>query len=303
MMRRHAMASELATRTGPLHIAAPRRRWRRWLLNGMLYAGLLVVALLCLMPFYFMLSGSLMDRGEMFRIPPRFWPKRLIFENYQAIFQQFPFLTYLRNSIIVSVAQTLGVLFFCSLAGYVFAKRRFPGRDVLFLFVLATSMMPNGQTTIIPFYLLMVKLGWIDTFWPLIVPWWAPPLSIFLMRQYIAAGIPDELIDAATVDGSGLFGTYWRIVLPLSVPGLVVIGVIQFIAIWNDFLYGLLVLKSDEMRTVTVALTELSRRTQANTLYGPLFAGIVLATLPTIILFFVFQRRLTQGLLSGAIRG
>jgi ABC-type glycerol-3-phosphate transport system permease component len=203
----------------------------------------------------------------------------------------------------VSVAQTLGVLFFCSLAGYVFAKRRFPGRDVLFLFVLATSMMPNGQTTIIPFYLLMVKLGWIDTFWPLIVPWWAPPLSIFLMRQYIAAGIPDELIDAATVDGSGLFGTYWRIVLPLSVPGLVVIGVIQFIAIWNDFLYGLLVLKSDEMRTVTVALTELSRRTQANTLYGPLFAGIVLATLPTIILFFVFQRRLTQGLLSGAIRG
>jgi len=286
-----------------LHVTTPRRRWRRWLLNAVLYAGLVIVAVFCLMPFYFMLSGSLMDRGEMFRIPPRFWPEKLIFENYRAIFQQFSFLTYLRNSIIVSVAQTLGVLFFCSLAGYVFAKRRFPGRNALFIFVLATSMMPNGQTTIIPFYLLMVKFNWIDTFWPLIVPWWAPPLSIFLMRQYIAAGIPDDLIDAATVDGSGLFGTYWRIVLPLSVPGLVVIGVIQFIAIWNDFLYGLLVLKSEEMRTVTVALTELSRRTQASTLYGPLFAGIVMATLPTIILFFIFQRRLTQGILSGAIRG
>ena len=286
-----------------LHVTTPRRRWRRWLLNAVLYAGLVIVAVFCLMPFYFMLSGSLMDRGEMFRIPPRFWPEKLIFENYRAIFQQFSFLTYLRNSIIVSVAQTLGVLFFCSLAGYVFAKRRFPGRNALFIFVLATSMMPNGQTTIIPFYLLMVKFNWIDTFWPLIVPWWAPPLSIFLMRQYIAAGIPDDLIDAATVDGSGLFGTYWRIVLPLSVPGLVVIGVIQFSAIWNDFLYGLLVLKSEEMRTVTVALTELSRRTQASTLYGPLFAGIVMATLPTIILFFIFQRRLTQGILSGAIRG
>jgi ABC-type glycerol-3-phosphate transport system permease component len=212
-------------------------------------------------------------------------------------------LTYLRNSLIVSVAQTVGVLFFCSLAGYVFAKRRFPGRNWLFLFVLATSVMPNGQTTIIPFYLLMVKFHWVDTFWPLIVPWWAPPLSIFLMRQYIASGIPDDLIDAARIDGSGLFGTYWRIVLPLSVPGLVVIGVMQFISIWNEFLYGLLVLKSDEMRTVTVALTELSRRTQANTLYGPLFAGIVLATIPTIAIFFIFQRRLTQGLLSGSIRG
>ncbi|MGH2558699.1 MAG: carbohydrate ABC transporter permease [Thermomicrobiales bacterium] len=282
----------------------PRRAvWQRRLLQGVLYLFLIVVALFCLMPFYFMLSGSLMNQGEMFKIPPRFWPEELIFENYREIFRRFPFLTYLRNSIIVSVAQTGGVLFFCSLAGYVFAKRRFPGRNWLFFLVLATSVLPNGQTTIIPFYLLMVKFGWINTFWPLIIPWWAPPLSIFLMRQYIASGIPDDLIDAATLDGTGLFGTYWRIVLPLVVPGLVVIGVMQFIAIWNDFLYGLLVLKSDEMRTVTVALTELSRRSQAATLYGPLFAGIVLATIPTIAIFFIFQRRLTQGILSGSIRG
>jgi len=283
--------------------AGQRAIWQRRLLNLLLYAFLIIVALICLMPFYFMLSGSLMDRGEMFKIPPRFWPEEPIFDNYRELFRRFPFLTYLRNSLIVASAQTIGVLFFCSLAGYVFAKRRFPGRNGLFLFVLATSVMPNGQTTIIPFYLLMVKFGWIDTFWPLIVPWWAPPLSIFLMRQYISAGVPDDLIDAARIDGSGLFGTYWRIVLPLCVPGLVVIGVMQFIAIWNDFLYGLLVLKSDEMRTVTVALTELSRRTQANTLYGPLFAGIVLATIPTIVIFFIFQRRLTAGILSGSIRG
>lgn len=295
-----AITQPIATNT----IKLPHRAvWQRRLLQGVLYLFLIVVALFCLMPFYFMFSGSLMNQGEMFKIPPRFWPEELIFENYREIFRRFPFLTYLRNSIIVSVAQTVGVLFFCSLAGYIFAKRRFPGRNWLFFLVLATSVLPNGQTTIIPFYLLMVKFGWINTFWPLIVPWWAPPLSIFLMRQYIASGIPDDLIDAATLDGTGLFGTYWRIVLPLVVPGLVVIGVMQFIAIWNDFLYGLLVLKSDEMRTVTVALTELSRRSQAATLYGPLFAGIVLATIPTIAIFFIFQRRLTQGILSGSIRG
>src|SRR5215217_427851 len=253
-------ATASSERFGPISTTSGRRAvWSRRLMSGLLYAFLVAVGVLCLMPFYFMLSGSLMDRGEMFKIPPHFWPDKLIFENYRELFRRFPFLTYLRNSLIVSVAQTVGVLFFCSLAGFVFAKRRFPGRNGLFLFVLATSVMPNGQTTIIPFYLLMVKLHWV--------------------------------------------GTYWRIVLPLSVPGLVVIGVMQFIAIWNDFLYGLLVLKSDEMRTVTVALTELARRTQANTLYGPLFAGIVLATLPTIAIFFIFQRRLTQGILSGSIRG
>ena len=276
---------------------------RRWLDRALLYCVLAVTAFLCVVPFFFMLSGSLMAPGEIFSLTPHFWPDKLVWENYRDLFQRFAFLLYLRNSVVISVAQTMGVLFFCSLAGFVFAKRRFPGRDWLFVCVLVAAILPNGQTTIIPFYLLMVQFDWINTFWPLIIPWWAPPLSIFLMRQYIAAGIPDDLIDAATIDGSGLFGTYWRIVVPLSAPGLVVIGILQFVAVWNDFLYGLLVLKRDDLRTVTVALTELSRRTQQATLYGPLFAGIVLATLPTILIFIVFQRRLTQGILSGAIRG
>lgn len=287
--------------------AAPTRsRWpaiRARFGSVLLHLFLILAGLLCLAPFYFLISGALMAEGEMFDIPPRLWPATPIWENFRVIFDDYNFLTYLRNSVIISVAQTAGVLFFCSLAGFVFAKRRFPGRDTLFILVLITSAMPSGQTTIIPFYLLMVKFHWIDTFWPLIIPWWAPPLSIFLMRQYISSGVPDELIDASRLDGTGLFGTYRRIVLPLSVPGLVVIGVMQFIAVWNDFLYGLLVLKSDNMRTVTVAITELSRRTQAATIYGPLFAGIVVATIPTIALFFIFQRRLTAGLLSGSIRG
>ena len=238
----------------------------------LVYLLLIVMSIVMIAPFYFLLAGSLMDRGEMFKIPPHLWPATPIWDNFKTIFTDYNFDTYLRNSVIVSIAQTAGVLFFASLAGFIFAKRHFPGRDALFIFVLITAAMPSGQTTIIPFYLLMVKFHWIDTFWPLIIPWWAPPLSIFLMRQYIANGIPDDLIDASRLEGTGLFGTYWRIVLPLSVPGLVVIGIMQFVSIWNDFLYSLLVLKSENMRTATLAIAELSQRTQAATLYGPLFA-------------------------------
>ncbi|TXG83586.1 MAG: carbohydrate ABC transporter permease [Thermomicrobiales bacterium] len=278
------------------------RIWR-FLQRALAYVVLIVVSIVMIAPFSFLVAGSLMDRGEMFKIPPRLWPSEPIWDNYRTIFTDYAFATYLRNSVIVSLAQTAGVLFFASLAGFIFAKRHFPGRDWLFIFVLITAAMPSGQTTIIPFYLLMVKLHWINTFWPLIIPWWAPPLSIFLMRQYIANGIPDDLIDASRLDGSGLFGTYLRVVLPLSVPGLVVIGIMQFVAIWNDFLYSLLVLKSENMRTATLAIAELSTRTQAATLYGPLFAGIVVVTVPPVVLYFIFQRRLTSGLLSGSIRG
>lgn len=303
----------MATRADRVDVTAAARefgparsvpqRAGRMLVRAATYLVVLAVSVLMIAPFYFLLAGSLMDRGEMFKIPPHLWPSTPIWDNFRRIFTDYNFATYLRNSIIVSLAQTAGVLFFCSLAGFIFAKRRFPGRNWLFVFVLITAAMPSGQTTIIPFYLLMVRFGWIDTFWPLIIPWWAPPLSIFLMRQYIANGIPDELIDASRLDGTGLFGTYLRIVVPLSVPGLVVIGIMQFVAIWNDFLYSLLVLKSEHMRTATLAIAELSTRTQAATLYGPLFAGIVVVTVPPILLFFIFQRRLTSGLLSGSIRG
>jgi len=262
-----------------------------------------VLSIIALAPFFFMVSGSLMVQGEIFSITPHFIPQQFYWQNYVQLFERLPFLTYLKNSAVLSIINTLGVLFFSSLIGYVFAKRRFPGRDALFVFVLVTSTLPGGVTIIIPWYLLMVKLGWVNTFLPLIIPWLAPALNIFLMRQYIRAGVPDELLDAATIDGCGMFGLYWRIVLPLVRPGLAVIGILQFITVWNDFLFSLLILQKDQVRTATVALTLLATRNEQATPYGPLFAGIVLATLPTIVLFFIFQRRLTQGILSGALRG
>lgn len=276
---------------------------RRIGLRILLYALLIVLSIIALAPFFFMVSGSLMVQGEIFSITPHFIPQQFYWQNYVQLFERLPFLTYMKNSAVLSITNTLGVLFFSSLIGYVFAKRHFPGRDALFVFVLITSTLPGGVTIIIPWYLLMVKLGWVNTFLPLIIPWLAPALNIFLMRQYIRAGVPDELLDAATIDGCGMFGLYWRIVLPLVRPGLVVIGILQFITVWNDFLFSLLILQKDQVRTATVALTLLATRNEQATPYGPLFAGIVLATLPTLIIFFIFQRRLTQGILSGALRG
>lgn len=272
-------------------------------LRILLYAILIVLCVIALAPFFFTFSGSLMAPGEIFSLSPHFVPQQLFWKNYSDLFQRFPFLTYMRNSAVISITNTLGVLFFSSLLGYVFAKRHFPGRDALFVFVLITATLPGGVTIIIPWYLLMVKLGWVNTFLPLIVPWLAPALNIFLMRQYIHAGVPDELLDAATMDGCGMFGLYWRIVLPLVRPGLVVIGILQFITVWNDFLFSLLILQKDQVRTATVALTLLATRNEQATPYGPLFAGIALATLPTIVIFFIFQRVLTRGILSGAVRG
>jgi ABC-type glycerol-3-phosphate transport system permease component len=269
----------------------------------LLYLGLILLCIMALAPFFFAISGSLMAQGEIFSITPHFFPQQLNWQNYVQLFERLPFLTYMRNSAFLSITNTLGVVFFSSLIGYVFAKRHFPGRDALFVMVLITSTLPGGVTIIIPWYLLMVKLGWVNTFLPLIVPWLAPALNIFLMRQYIRAGVPDELLDAATIDGCGMFSLYWRIVIPLVKPGLVVIGILQFITVWNDFLFSLLILQKDQVRTATVALTLLATRNEQATQYGPLFAGIVLATLPTVLLFFIFQRVLTQGILSGALRG
>ena len=269
----------------------------------LLYILLIVLSIIALAPFFFAVSGSLMVQGEIFSITPHFIPQQFYWQNYVQLFERLPFLTYLKNSAFLSITNTLGVVFFSSLIGYVFAKRRFPGRDALFVFVLITSTLPGGVTIIIPWYLLMVRLGWVNTFLPLIIPWLAPALNIFLMRQYIRAGVPDELLDAATIDGCGMFSIYWRIVLPLVRPGLVVIGILQFITVWNDFLFSLLILQKDQVRTATVALTLLATRNEQATQYGPLFAGIVLATLPTVLLFFIFQRVLTQGILSGALRG
>jgi len=277
-------------------------RWLRSLSRAPLYVFMTILAAGFLFPFYTMVVGSFMDRADLFSLTPNLWPRQLIVINYFELFEAMPFHRYIFNSLMVASIQTLGVLFFCSLSGFTFAKRRFPGRNVLLTFILATMMIPH-QATLIPWYLLMSKLGWLNTFLPLWVPWWSTAFGIFLMRQYIGALIPDELMDAATVDGCSLFGVYWRVVLPINVPGLTVLGILNFINAWNDFLYSLLVFTGELTRTAPLALALFLGSQTNSPRYNLMFAGSVLATLPLVIVFFTFQRRLMEGVMAGAIKG
>lgn len=281
---------------------AASRPSARLLARGLLYLFLVCVGLVFLFPFYTLFVGSFMHLNEVFSFTPNLWPTNPTMDNYRALFRQFPYVRYLFNSFALAVGQTAGVLFFCSLAGFTFAKRRFPGRDGLFVAVLLSMMIP-GQSTLIPWYLLMARLHWLNTFLPLWLPWWAPAFGVFLMRQFIVASVPDELIEAATTDGCSLFGLYWRVVVPIIVPAITILGVLNFINAWNDFLYSLLVFSSESMRTAPLALALFLGSSTTTPQYTWLFAGSVLATVPLIVIFFVFQRRLMEGIMSGAIKG
>lgn len=282
--------------------ASANERIARILTQVALYGFMAVMAVIFMFPFYTMLVGSFMDRADLFSLTPNLWPREFTSKNYVDLFEAMPFHRYIFNSFMLAVGQTIGVLFFCSLAGFTFAKRRFPGRDVLFTFLLTTMMIPH-QSTLIPWYLLMSKLGWLNTFLPLWIPWWSPAFGIFLMRQYMVSSVPDELMDAATMDGCTLFGTFWRVVLPISVPGLTVLGILTFISAWNDFLYSLLVFTGEATRTAPLALALFLYSQTNSPRYDLMFAGSVLATLPLIVVFFIFQRRLMEGIMSGAVKG
>lgn len=291
-------------------IATPRRSmpWThyagRLLLRALLYAVLILFAGIFIFPFYDMFIGSFMSDTALFSRDPQFWPKDgFDTRAYIQLFNELGFGRPLFNSFYLATVRTLGVLFFCSLAGFAFAKRRFPGRDALFFIMIGTMMLP-GQITIIPWYLLMVqKLGWADTYWPFWFPHWANAFGIFWMRQFIASTIPDEMLEAAAIDGASVFGSFIRIVLPLIVPGMAVLAILDFVQGFNDFLGPLLILSDPRMITAPLALANFKGTTIIAPRYSLMFAGSTLATIPLLIIFFAFQRQLISGIMSGAVKG
>ncbi len=274
------------------------------------YGFLMALTLLFMFPFYTMLVASFMERTALNSVTPNLWPSPFTLENYKALFTgeigdstiDSSYLRAMLNSFLLAAGQTVPALFFTTLVGFVFAKRHFPGRNILFVFVLLTMMLPY-QSTIVPFFLLMSRLNWIDTFLPLWIPWWAPAFGIFLMRQFISATIPDELMDAAAIDGTSLFGTYWRIVLPLSTPMLAVFGILNFMSAWNDYIYSNIVIFSPEMRTLPLLLALYQGTSLRAPEYGIMAAGSVLAVIPLVLVFLFFQRQLIGGIMSGALKG
>ena len=270
------------------------------------YSLLIVGAVIFTAPFAWMVTASVQDVGDMFRWPPQWIPRSPTFDNFTNFFKQERIGRYFFNSAFVAISVTLLQLVFCSMAAYAFAKRRFPGRDALFLLVLGTLMIP-GQVTLIPNYVILQHIplfggndifgqggiGWLDSYWGLILPQGASAFGIFLLRQYMKT-IPDELLDAARVDGASEFRIYGQIVMPLCRPALAAMAIFTFTYHWDDFYWPLIIITSEELRTLPLGLALFVVRNR--TVWDLLMAGSVVATLPVLAVFLAFQRYFIRGI-------
>ncbi len=264
------------------------------------YASIIALSALMIFPFVWMLSSSFKPFSEIFA-GNTFLPEHPTLDNYRSLFEQNNAILKLWNSFYIAFFATGISVFLCALGGYAFAKFRFPGRALLFGSMLASMALPFAVVMVPLFVMMRNVFHWIDTPWPLIIPGAANAFGIFFMRQYMLS-VPDEMLDAARVDGAGEFRIFWRIVLPTAVPGLVSLGIIFFMSSWNNFLWPLAILHSDSMQTVPVMLNSL-QGPPGRTAFDVLMAGSVVSVLPMLLVFLLLQRRLVAGITSGAIKG
>lgn len=259
------------------------------------YMILIVGCLVTLAPFLWMISTSLKPSSEIIRMPPTLLPDAPTLKNYLTIFNdpKVPLGRFYANSITVSSAVVLMTLFTSSLAGFIFAKYQFQGRNFIFSLLLGTMMIPF-QVTMIPLYLLLVRLGLTNSLWGLIVPGLTSAFGIFLMAQFIES-IPSELIDAARIDGSSEFDIYARIIMPQMGPALATLGIFQFMTTWNDYLWPLIVITTTEKRTLPVMLTWYTSSHGASR-HDLTMAASVLVILPILVVYLAFQRWIVQGI-------
>ena len=262
--------------------------------------GLLIgLAILSLAPLLWMLSVSLMQPGEASTFPPPLLPATPTLDNYHELFARAGMGRYLFNSLVIASATTLLSLLFNVMAGYAFAKLQFAGREKIFTALLAALVIP-GQVAMMPLFLMLKQIGLVNTYGGAIVPGMAGIFGIFLVRQY-ARTIPDELLEAARIDGAGEFRIFWQIVMPALKPILVTLAIFSFLGSWNDFMWPLIVLSNDQLHTLPVALASLSREhVQDNEL---MMAGSVVTVLPVLLLFLSLQRYYLQGLMLGSVKG
>ena len=263
------------------------------------YLFVLTGALIMLAPFYFMFVFATHSRTEIFSMPPPLWCGSALLDNMSILTEKIPFWKNLGWSLYVAIASTVLTLLFCSMAGYAFALMDFKYKNFLFAWVLGTMLIPSFMN-MIPTFMVMDLLGWIDEHRALYLPGAAGAFGIFLMRQFASTAIPKELIEAARMDGCGEFSIYWRIVLPLLKPALGTLGLVTFIGSWNNFIGPLIVMRSADNYTLPLALRSL--QSPVNTEWGALMTGSAIATIPLMILFAISSRQLIAGLTAGAVK-
>ncbi len=267
-------------------------------LNVLVAIGGVLVA----MPLIWMISSSFKPLDEIYAYPPTLIPEEFTTKNYTRLVTDWPFFSWYGNSLIIAVIGTLTVLFFTSLAGYAFAKYRFRGSKILFVLLLASTMIPF-QLILVPLFILMSKLGWANSYLALIIPFMAPALGIFLMRQFMMS-IPSELIEAARIDGASEFGIYWRVMLPLARPALAAQAVLTFLGSWNSFLWPLSILHTKEFMTLPVGMSTMIGSVTAGSEppVGATMAAATLVSIPVILVFIAVQKQYVAGLTAASIK-
>jgi len=267
------------------------------------YTLLIVGALLSFFPFAWMVSTAFKTPPQVLAVPIRWLPDPITWENFAAAWRRFNFAHYFLNTFFISSAVTVLSVIICSMAGYAFARRRFWGRELIFNVLLATLTIP-GAVLMTPLFLIILKLGWINKFIGIIVPFSVSVTNIFLMRQYIST-LPIELEESARIDGASDFTIWWRIILPLSKPAMTTVAIFSFVGAWDGFLWPLIVLKDKTMWTLNVALGLLQQEYIAaeGSPWGVMMAGSLLVVLPLIGVFLTLQRYFMSGLTIGAVKG
>lgn len=265
------------------------------------YLILILGALSMLVPFGWMVATSLMSTEQIYSFPPKLMPEPALWSNYPEAMKAIPLVRFFWNSLLVASLTTIGQMVTASMAGYAFARLKFPFRNGLFLLFLATMMIPP-QVNVVPLFILMSKLGWIDTYYALIVPGLFGAFGIFLLRQWFL-GFPTELEQAARLDGCNPLQIYWHIALPTALPALATLGIFTFIATWNSFLWPLIVTNSEMMRTLPVGLAAFKGAFRETTEWGQLMAAGVISVIPALGVFLVGQKYFIQGLMAGSLKG
>ena len=263
-----------------------------------IYTLLVLIAIVVGYPFLWMILSSFKDISEFYMIPPKLFPQDWLVKNYTEIFTKWNFGIYYKNSIIVTAAQLIGNILIVLFAGYGFAKYRFRFKTFFFMLILSTTMIP-WVATIIPLYIVATQLGWIDTYIGLIIPGAADAFSIFLARNFIN-GIPDTLIEAARIDGASEKRIFFRIILPAVKPLIAVITINKMVSSWNAFQWPLLVVNSDELRTLPIAIANLSSRFYDS--YDLKMAAATLAIIPVLIVYIIFQKHFVEGVTLSGIK-
>ena len=267
-------------------------------LSGGLHLVMLLISGFTLLPFFWMLSASFMTDGAASTFPPRFFPEQIVFTQYLDLFQRMNIGRFFLNSSILAISVALASLFINSLAGFAFAKFRFRAKRPLFVLLLSSMIIP-GQVTMLPVFLLLNKLGLLNSYFGIILPGMASIFGIFLIRQYLQS-IPDSLLEAARIDGASDFMIYWRIILPLARPVLVTLALFTFMGTWNDFLWPLIVMTREEMYTLPVALANLLGEHLLD--LELMMAGSVVTIMPVLIVFMFLQKYYIQGILLGGLK-